>query len=90
MESFVLKCAKDLRIDLASYNLPSNLKVFCLLTKNGRLTPKYTRFKRLFKDIQTHPSVLILKKVLEYLCANKYQSKDDEIREIVAEGTIFM
>lgn len=86
MEAFVLKCAEELNLNLSYYGLPANLDEFCHLTKSGKLTPKDIRFKRLFNDIRTHPSIETLQKVLQYLNDCRYQSSDNIIKKLIAEG----
>lgn len=88
MEKYVLTCAEDLKVDLSALGLPSNLDEFRHLTKNGKLTPKDIRFKRLFKAIEKHPNVSTLQKILQYLITYKHNSLESDIQAIIAEGMV--
>lgn len=81
MDGFLLKCAQELNINMAEYGYPSLLKDFTTITKS--VTSKNdSGFKKLFKALNNASEMIILKKWLQYLKKNQYQSKDKELQEI--------
>ena len=79
IEGFVLDCAKDLEVIPESFGLSSQLKEFTKISKSVTSNTD-ARFKSLFASLSNHSEIMILKKLLVYLCENKYQSSIDEVR----------
>ena len=71
MDTFILSCAQEIGVELAQYGLPTELKAFTEITKRVE-TKNDTRFKRLFKDIQSASEMVVLGNVLAYFKAHKY------------------
>lgn len=78
MDTLILACAAEVGIDLAKYDLTSELKAFTNITKDVD-SKKDARFKRLFKDIQEAKEMEILGDVLAYLYNHKYDYKESEL-----------
>lgn len=84
IDGFVLDCAKDLDLKLEDFGLPSALKEFTKVTKLVSSNAD-KRFKNLFKDLEQHREISILKQCLLYLSNEKYQIKVDTLKEIFLE-----
>lgn len=78
IDGFILACVEAGQADLSKYGLSSVLKEFTAQTKNV-MSNKDARFKRLFKSIENVPEIRLLKAVITYLAANKYQVSDVEL-----------
>jgi hypothetical protein len=81
IDGFVLDCAEELGVDMADFELPSSLKEFTKVTKSVTSNVD-KRFKNLFKDLEQHWEISILKRCLLYLSKEKYQAKVDTLKEI--------
>ena len=84
IDGFVLDCAKDLDIKVEDFELPSALKEFTKVTKSLSSNAD-KRFKNLFKNLEQHREISILKQCLLYLSNEKYQIKVDTLKEIFLE-----
>lgn len=78
MDTLILACVAELGVDLAEYDLTSNLKAFTDITKDVD-SKKDPRFKHLFKDIQTAREMETLGNVLAYLNNHKYDYKESDL-----------
>lgn len=78
MDTLILACAAELSIDLTEYGLTFDLKAFTSITKDVD-SKKDSRFKHLFKDIQTAKEMEILGNVLAYLKKHKYDYKESDL-----------
>ena len=64
-----------------AFGLPSELREFIKISKSVTSNADY-RFKSLFASLAKHSEIQALKKLLVYLCENRYQSSLDEIKNI--------
>lgn len=80
MDTLILACAAEAGIDLADYDLSSELKAFTNITKDVD-SKKDPRFKRLFKDIQGAKEMEIFGNVLVYLHNHKYDYEESELMD---------
>lgn len=71
IDKFVLDCAREQRVSVENYDLPSNLKAFTKETKQV-VSNKDKRFKALFSAIEQHGEMVALRKMLEYLNSTRY------------------
>lgn len=71
MDGFILDVANKQKIDMSDYELPDKLKDFTVITKDAK-AKDCKNLKRLFKDMVDDDEMTMLKKVLGYLCQNKY------------------
>lgn len=85
VDSFILKCAEEKEIDMESLGLSSDLKSFTYQTKKVSSKEDAT-FKRLFQVLKKADEAIILKKVLEYLKNNKFNSDPEELKVIIENG----
>lgn len=81
VDGFILDCAKDLDVFPEAFGLPSELREFIKISKSVTSNADY-RFKSLFASLAKHSEIQALKKLLVYLCENRYQSSLDEIKNI--------
>ena len=78
MDGFILSQVAVAGLKLADYGLPSDLKAFTRITKT--ITTKLdNRFKMLFRDLKDCNEVKLFSNVLNYLKANKFSSKEEEL-----------
>lgn len=81
MDQFILKCAEELNISMEKYGYTSRLKEFTSMTKS--VTSKNdSNFKKLFKALDSASEMIVLKKWLEYLKENQYQSEKEKLQEM--------
>lgn len=84
IECFILDCAKEAKLDLRVYGLPSDFNALRGATKNvcAKSDPK---FKNLFKALRNHEEMQILTSVLMYLLCERYDAKTEHINKIFQE-----
>lgn len=81
MDGFILSQVAIAGINIADYGLPSDLKSFTRITKT--ITTKVdSRFKNLFRDLGDCREIALLGKVLGYLKANRFDSNDEELKQL--------
>lgn len=81
MERFILNCAKKQGIDLAANGVPSDLEGLKSLTKSKECLDN-PDLKRALKAVCKSNELMLLTEVLEYLKAQKYNSKDADLKNI--------
>ena len=81
MDGFILSCAKEMGINMQDYGLPTDLKNFTRTTKTVT-TKEDQRFKKLFNDLREAHELQIFARTLNYLKTYKFESKEDELKEI--------
>lgn len=79
MDGFILSCVGKTGINLADYDLPSDLKSFtketkCVATKND------ARFKKLFHELKDVPEMALLANLLNYFKEKGFASKEEELK----------
>lgn len=87
VDTFILDCAVEQNINPQTYNLPSELKKFTDVSKSVTSNSDY-RFKLLFEAIKNNSEISSLKKSLNYLCENTFQS-DLQCLKKIFKGTDF-
>ena len=87
IESFFLKAAKEMGINLALYGLSSDMKELTRATKqiSGKNEPVFKTFKRLFRDLSDAPEMARLAKLIQYLGENRYEVEVGKLERIVSE-----
>lgn len=80
MDTLILKAAEEAGVNLSDYDLPFELGKFKDVTKRVD-SKKDSRFKRLFKDIQSTKEMLILANILTYLRAHKYDFEEEVLKK---------
>lgn len=71
VDRFILDCAEEEEIKLASYSLPSKLKDFIKVSKSVTSNSD-CRFKSLFKTLENNKEFRNLRLSLDYLIAHRY------------------
>lgn len=82
IDQFILDSAVDLNLNLADFNLPSDLHSFTRQSKNV-MSSKDKRFRSLFTALESASEISILKSLLSYLDNSQYSSAPDIILEIL-------
>lgn len=80
MERFILNCAEEQGIDLEANGIPSDLDGLKSITKKDCLDNP--NLKRALKAVSKSNEMMLLTEVLEYLEAQKYNSKDADLINI--------
>lgn len=82
VDSFILKCAEEKAIEIEQYGFSSDLKSFTEQTKKVSSKEDAT-FKKLFQELKKADEAVVLRRVLEYLKVNKYQSDVEKLKAII-------
>lgn len=82
VDSFILKCAEEKAIEIEQYGFSSDLKSFTEQTKKVSSKEDAT-FKKLFQELKKADEAIVLRRVLEYLKVNKYQSDIGKLKAII-------
>lgn len=85
IDGFILDCAKELGVDTADFDIPSDLKAFTKISKSITSNTDQ-RFKSLFKAIKDHCEIRNLKSALKYLCENQYDVNIETLKEILQKN----
>lgn len=84
METFILHCAEELGIDLSDYGIPSDLEGLKQVTKSKDCLDN-PQLRLALKVVGEASEMRLLKDVLQYLNEMRYDSKEDELRDIFAQ-----
>lgn len=82
VDRFILKCAEEKAIEIEQYGFSSDLKSFTEQTKKVSSKEDAT-FKKLFQELKKADEAIVLRRVLEYLKVNKYQSDIEKLKAII-------
>ena len=83
IDRFLLDCARGEDVDPQCFGIPSSLKGFTALSKSVT-SNKDVRFKQLFAALKDNVEIKVLRKTLEYLCANRYESDSNALKQLFA------
>ena len=83
MESFIMANVEAMGKKMEDFDLPSDLDKLIETTKNCTTTQKDPRILKVCKVLQTSHEGAIMKNVLEYLAANKYNADIDTLRQMI-------
>lgn len=81
IDTFILSCAREAKVNLRDYDLSPNLKEFTMQTKNV-MSNKDPRFRNLFRNLKEVGEIRLLQTILCYLCKAQYQASDDNLKEM--------
>ena len=84
METFILHCAEDLGINLCDYGIPSDLEGLKQVTKS-KDSLENPQLRLALKAVSGASEMRLLRNVLQYLNEKRYDSKDNELRDIFAQ-----
>lgn len=85
IDSFILKSAYDMDVDMASFGLPDSLNEFTKVTKQ-KASKSDPKFKPLFNKIKSAEEVKVLTKWVKYLKENIYNADCDILRNMEYHG----
>lgn len=78
LESFIINCAKEVKVDLSPLGLP--LEVDALMKRTKKQDAKNdVELTNYFKKISSSTEMVLLREVLDYLFTNTYNAKEQEI-----------
>ena len=80
-EDFLLSCAKELKLDLSEYNLPSTLEELKEVTKNTE-SDKDTRIKHLINALRESSEMSRLDRTVNYLQDKQFAADIKELTVI--------
>jgi len=80
-EDLLLSCAKELGINMANFNLPSDLEGLKEITKDCE-SDKEPRIKQLVKALQPASEMARLQRTIDYLCNKQYQADKEKLIEL--------
>ncbi|WP_027455933.1 hypothetical protein [Xylanibacter brevis] len=78
MEKFILNSAKDANVDLKEFGIPDDLEGLKNVTKS-KTCLENSDLRKAIKAVSISNEMQLLTEVLNYLQANKYNSKSDEL-----------
>lgn len=84
MEMFILHCAEELDIELSDYGIPSDLEGLKQVTKSKDCLDN-PQLRLALKVVSEASEMRLLRNVLQYLNEKRYNSKENELREIFAQ-----
>lgn len=80
IDQFILDCAKEQGFCMSDFDLSSNIEDLKKQTKTVD-SKRDIRFKKLFKTMKLNSEISILCSILNYLKEQRYQSKDDDLKQ---------
>lgn len=85
MEKFFMKAADEKGINIANYELPTDLKGLTKVTKqiSGQNEAAFKKFKRLFKDLVDASEVATLAGLIKYIGENMYNVDVEEVKGLL-------
>lgn len=83
MESFIMANVEAMGKKMEDFDLPSDLDKLIETTKNCTTTQKDPRILKVCKELRASHEGAIMKQVLEYLAANKYNADIDTLRQMI-------
>lgn len=81
VDGFILACAEEAGINMSDYDLSPELKIFTTQTKNV-LSNKDSRFKRLFKSMENHGEMKLVRTLISYLVEATYKASNEILKAI--------
>lgn len=83
VESFIMDCAKQNKIDLEGFGLPDNINELKKITKK-QTSKRNPQLSRLFTELKNKnaPQIVTLSNWISYLKENTYHSNIDKIKNI--------
>lgn len=81
IDGFILACAEAGDVNMADYGLSPVLKNFTVQTKNV-MSNREPRFKKLFRTLENVGEIRIMKSLISYLVAARYNVSDNELSAI--------
>ena len=80
MDAFIMDTAAKENISLDNYNLPTDMTDFKSVTKQTT-SKDDVRFKKLFRDLKDSDEFHLLKNILSYLLAHRYNAQDRHLEQ---------
>lgn len=86
VDKFILKCAEETNVSIKDFGFSSDLKEFTNATKT-ETSKNNPAFKKLFRSIEGAQEMIVLKKWIEYLKENTYNSTEEEFKKTLNATT---
>ena len=82
VDRFILKCAKEEKVEMKQFDLSDELRSFTAQTKQVS-SKEDTNFKKLFHEIKSAEEITILRNAIKYLKGKQYSSKSAEMKALI-------
>ena len=82
LDRFILKCAKEEKVEMKQFDLSDELRSFTAQTKQVS-SKEDTNFKKLFHEIKSAEEITILRNAIKYLKGKQYSSKSAEMKALI-------
>ena len=82
VDRFILKCAKEEKVEMKQFDLSDELRSFTAQTKQVS-SKEDTNFKKLFHEIKSAEEITILRNAIKYLIGKQYSSKSTEMKALI-------
>lgn len=82
VDRFILKCAKEEKVEMKQFDLSDELRSFTAQTKQVS-SKEDTNFKKLFHEIKSAEEITILRNTIKYLKEKQYSSNSAEMKALI-------
>ena len=82
VDRFILKCAKEEKVEMKQFDLSDELRSFTAQTKQVS-SKEDTNFKKLFHEIKSAEEITILRNAIKYLKEKQYSSNSAEMKALI-------